>query len=198
MPHGILTAAGACFGMETNDTTTEGPLSNNLYDRLIENDVDNFRQKLSDKWHSYRQSLISDNALTDRINEAHQFLVDNGIYEKEEGAWDYEYSTADLDYLFNWLGKRLEFLDDYFGNITSTNNILNDNVFVLYPNPAQEKITLKGSFTHSTTFTVYNSLGEKIMEKPTNKDETEIDLQNLSAGMYVLEVDGERRIFYRQ
>ena len=69
------------------------------------------------KWQNYRISLLSDNALANRINDAHQFLLDNDIYSAEELAWEYTYSESDLDYMFDWLEDRLEFLDEYFDQI---------------------------------------------------------------------------------
>ena len=177
-----------------NDSTTKDIMTNNLYDRLILNDVDGFRQKLSDKWQSYRISFISDAALENRINEAHQFLSDNGIYEKEGDAWDYEYSETDLDYLFDWLEDRLEFLDDYFEDITSVNDITASTKFDIYPNPTQEYITVTGDFDSSKPVKIYNIFGELIKEENVTQD-SRIYLESLNSGLYVLALEDMRYVF---
>ncbi len=179
-----------------NDTTTKGIMTNNLYDRLILNDVDGFRQKLSDKWQSYRISLISDSALENQINEAHQYLVDNGIYEKESEVWDYEYSEADLDYLFDWLEDRLEFLDDYFKDITSVNNIAEPSKIAVYPNPALDYIMVSGDFDNSKPVKIYNVFGELIKKEILTQD-SRIYLGTLNAGFYVLQLEGVNHFFYK-
>jgi len=180
-----------------NDTTTKGILTNNLFDRLILTDVDNYRQKISDKWNSYRLSLVSDSALENTINTAHQFLKENGIYEKESEVWDYEYSEADLDYMFNWLGKRLDFLDEYFDNITDVNEVEASSNIKIFPNPAQEYITISGDFDKDEIIRIYDLIGgaKRVYSLPFNEDRIYVD--DLNPGMYILEIGSSKRIFHK-
>jgi len=179
-----------------NDPVTNGVLSNNLYDRLILNDVDGFRQKLSNKWWNYRNSLLSDSALEERINEAHQLLVDNGIYEKESDTWDYEYSESDLDYTFDWLEDRLVFLDEYFNDITAVDIVTATSNIAIYPNPAQDFITIDGDFDTSKPVKIYNTFGSLIKEDFISQ-ESRIYIGTLNAGLYVLQLDGLNHGFYK-
>ena len=180
-----------------NDTTTEGILSNNLYDRLISNDVDDFRQKLADRWHEMRSTLISDDALEDKILTANQFLKDNDIYDKEGGAWDYEYSDSKLNYIFNWLEDRLEYLDEYFDNITNVDYTQNESTLKVYPNPAQDFILISGEFNKNKVVTIYNVLGEVKSRYTRLNLESRINIEPFNSGLYIVEIGSFKSMFYK-
>lgn len=179
----------------SNDTKTEGALSNNLFDRLIETNAENFRQRISDRWNQLRTSILNDDVLEDRIHTVHQFLVSNNVYDKEESAWDYTYSSSDLDYMMGWIDDRMDFLDHYFNIITN----IEENLFEtlnLFPNPAGEYISISGIAKMPTSIAVYNLFGEQILQfnhMQTNK----IQIQGLRPGAYLLSVEGTMKLFYK-
>lgn len=178
----------------SNDTNTQDALSNNLFDRIIENDVDGFRQKISDRWSDLRMTILSDNALGSRINSTNQFLIANQMYENEESTWDYEYSESDLEYMFDWIEDRLDFLDKYFDDITSVVN-QPDSSFEIYPNPAFDYLIVRGNFKLYNSIRVYNIFGT-LMKKVDKLSENEkISIQNLTPGTYILEIGGSRKFF---
>lgn len=178
-----------------NDTTTKGALSNNLFDRLIENDVDGFKQKISDKWFAYRQSFLSDNALEETINEAHQFLLDNDIYAQEEEVWDYNYSLNDLNYMFDWLEDRLIFLDDYFGDITSTESLNESTGLDIFPNPAFDILRIQHLSHDSKEYSIYNLMGVVVMKG--NIEYNQVDIRHLPAGTYILDCLQKKTVFQK-
>jgi hypothetical protein len=180
----------------TNDSKTEGVLSNNLFDRIIENDVEGFRKKISDRWNNLRMSLLSNDALTSRINNTNQFLITNQVYEKEESIWNYDYSGSDLTYMFEWINDRLEFLDQYFNELTSVVHPSAEN-FKVYPNPAYDYIHVVGSFRPSISAKVYNMYGVLLIENDGFSEDKKISIQDLSPGMYIIEIGGDRNIFYK-
>lgn len=58
------------------------------------------------------------------------------------------------------------------------------NSFVLYPNPATNVVHLKGDFDPAERVTIYNMLGQAVLNKVlTTKDES-IDLATLASGVY--------------
>ncbi|MEM9545797.1 MAG: CotH kinase family protein [Bacteroidota bacterium] len=178
-----------------NATVTTGAISNNLYDRLIENDVDDFVGRISQKWQDYRQTFLSDEALDNRINTAHQFLLDNAIYEAESEVWDYEYSDSDLDYLFNWLGKRIKFLDEYFDDITSVEQLSEDYNVSIHPNPAHNFIRITSDKNISSSVTIYNVLGQMQKVEFMDSKRITIDINDLPSGAYVVKFNGVSKLF---
>ena len=180
----------------SNDTNTQGVLSNNLFDRLIENDVDGFRQKISDRWNSLRTSLLSDEALENRINSTNQFLIANQVYEKETNTWDYEYSESNLEYIFDWIEDRLDFLDKYFNAITDVVNQSSLD-FSLYPNPAYDSINVRGDFKKNDSINIYNIFGILMEKEDWLSDKQKMSIRELPAGAYILEIKGNRKLFYK-
>ena len=51
-------------------------------------------------------------------------------------------------YLFNWLENRLEFLDEYFNEITSVNEEFHLSTLNVFPNPAVDYISFNGEFKY--------------------------------------------------
>jgi len=82
------------------------------------------------------------------------------------------------------------YIDSCAGNI-GVNEIKKDNLLVLYPNPASNKITIT-STKEFRSIKVYNLLSELVMEKNIKlSKETELDVRSLPSGMYLVNVDGK-------
>lgn len=60
------------------------------------------------------------------------------------------------------------------------------NNIVIYPNPAKNFITIKGEFDESESITIFNLLGQKIMDKELTSNEDKIDVSSLSNGIYTI------------
>lgn len=180
----------------SNDSKTEGALSNNLFDRIIATDAGSFRQRISDRWNQLRMTILADDALEDRIHTANQFLLSNQVYEKEESIWEYVYSTSDLDYMFGWIDDRLEFLDGYFNTITSIEE-QQPEAFNIYPNPAQDYITVSQDTDHTVKINIFNILSNEVVKTETLNQKTDIFIGDLHPGLYVLRHMGSNQLFYK-
>lgn len=64
--------------------------------------------------------------------------------------------------------------------------------YTLYPNPAQQTITisLPTINTKPLTATIYNMFGQVLQSIPIITQTTKVELENLSSGMYFLEIEG--------
>lgn len=71
-----------------------------------------------------------------------------------------------------------------YSNIVEVSCLLNDDEFISYPNPASERITVKGNGKVS----VYNMLGENIYESDVDK-EMSLDLSRHPKGTYSIIFD---------
>ncbi|MDF1695182.1 MAG: CotH kinase family protein [Saprospiraceae bacterium] len=181
----------------SNDSITEGILSNNLYDRLIESDADGFRQKVSDQWKTLRTTLFSNESIKSRITNAHQFLLSNSIYTQESGPWEYTYSESDLTYMMNWIDARLAFLDSYFDAITDTNDLNSTSNITFYPNPAINYIILRNVWTKNQSFQIYSMEGRLQKSGSLTQLEDQISISDLESGMYILAIAGNSSRFYK-
>ncbi len=69
-------------------------------------------------------------------------------------------------------------------NLAVAQNV-KENV-VIYPNPAKNQITIKGEFDTAESITIYNILGQKVMDKATISNEEKVDVSKLSNGVYTI------------
>lgn len=56
----------------------------------------------------------------------------------------------------------------------------------VYPNPASTNITIKGDFIADQNISIYNVLGQKVMENTLKFDENVLDISSLSLGVYTI------------
>lgn len=56
----------------------------------------------------------------------------------------------------------------------------------VYPNPATNSLTVKTNFTHSEKVSVYNMIGQKVLEKTMENGELVFDVSQLSPGVYAV------------
>jgi len=67
--------------------------------------------------------------------------------------------------------------------------------FDIYPNPAKGYFTIKTNGINTQKGKIYNSLGAEAMRFEVTKEETEIDISNLPAGVYFIKLgEGVKRI----
>jgi Protein of unknown function (DUF1566)/Secretion system C-terminal sorting domain len=86
---------------------------------------------------------------------------------------------GDVQYVFNYV----RCVRDLSG-ATSINEKINIK-FNIYPNPAQSKIVISSDY-ELKTISIYNSLGEKVMEQSPNRKDITIKISNLPNGVYVI------------
>lgn len=94
---------------------------------------------------------------------------------------------GDVQYVFNYVRC--------VRDISETNSVTEnqDLNFIVYPNPAQNKITILSDHL-LTNIAIYNTLGEKILDLSSNKNEVSINTIKLSEGFYIIiasTIDGE-------
>jgi spore coat protein CotH len=95
---------------------SHGMLENGLYKRLMELDVEDFREKLERSWEQYRTSVFMEDSLTAPFKRNVDLLKRNGAIERENLRWPGAASDmrAELDYLRQWTALRLDYLDQVF------------------------------------------------------------------------------------
>ena len=66
----------------------------------------------------------------------------------------------------------------------------------VYPNPTKHFVTVEAE--NMTEVSVYNLLGQCVMQKVAEESQTTIDLQNVSEGLYLLRVKTENGIISKR
>lgn len=91
------------------------------------------------------------------------------------------YSAADEFYLF---------VDDITITTTLGASDFNSNKFTMYPNPVKDILNIGYNKTISDV-AIYNILGQEVLVKTVNTDQSQINVTNLSKGTYLVKVTTE-------
>lgn len=178
----------------SNDTETQDLLTNGFYDRLINDCSENgFRDKLRSKWQSLRQNDITHSSIMNMFNTNYNLLLQNGVYERETLVWDdFDYYTGNLTYMSDWITDRLSYLDTVFNeecDILSRNEFDSQkNNFKIYPNPASDFVEINSTIESIFSLEIYNNLGQIVLTENFNTQQKQIDLSNLSKGIYIFKI----------
>ncbi|MFT5185051.1 MAG: spore coat protein H [Flavobacteriales bacterium] len=93
-------------------------LSNHLFDRLLETNAGDFRNKVKLRWSALRSDVFSNAGLENLFTHNFNLVGASGVIQIENDSWG---SAIDIeqeqDYLFEWLEGRLPFLDAYFESL---------------------------------------------------------------------------------
>ena len=69
------------------------------------------------------------------------------------------------------------------------NETENGNLFSVFPNPAKNQINIKADATLiGSIYTVFDNLGKKVLSGKINSENTIVELENLSGGVYLLSI----------
>lgn len=99
-------------GREMNITTDI--LTNNLFTRLWDENPNEYRTRVKQRWQNLRQSHFSDESLFTSINKHIVKFNEEHIFERESILWKQPHSEEQALFLNTWLKKRLIFLDTRF------------------------------------------------------------------------------------
>lgn len=96
---------------------TNAILTNGFYRRLLENPI--FVAELKDRWATLKTGLLSQNNLSAMFTENFNYLKNNGVYERErlDETFPFNYSDTEIDFINNWIGTRLNYLENYFNDL---------------------------------------------------------------------------------
>jgi len=61
--------------------------------------------------------------------------------------------------------------------------------YIIYPNPASSKITLSGTYEGDKKITIYNVLGQTMLQSSVKGFETILDVSTLNSGVYFISVN---------
>ena len=169
-------------------------LTNGMYDRLIISKSIIFNNSASNRWLYLRNNLLKESNLIHNISSEHNFLVRNGNYTRERLKWGQEsIDLSILEYTYEWLNDRIEFLDTYFSfHILGINgNILTPELVNIYPNPVISKFKIMMLEKAELYYYVFNTSGTLLGQGfASNRDA--INVEYLSRGIYFLKIRNDQ------
>lgn len=123
----------------------------NLYHRLSSLNVDNYNEKVANRYHELRKTYFCEENLISRYQGYYDMLVKSGAASREETKWSEDSDIggyplnfkSEIEYIKNWIINRLNYLDT--------------NQFPISTNISE--IHQKESLSPKTT---YNMLGQKV------------------------------------
>lgn len=123
----------------------------NLYHRLSSLNVDNYNEKVANRYHELRKTYFSEENLISKYQGYYDMLVKSGAASREETKWSEDSDIggyplnfkSEIEYIKNWIINRLNYLDT--------------NQFPVSTNISE--IHQKESLSTKTT---YNMLGQKV------------------------------------
>ena len=86
----------------------------------------------------------------------------------------------------------------FYDNTGLQENYMTSYGFYIYPNPAREILIIefqKDKTFQNTTISIYNIQGQLCRQIVSNQSKTEIDIQDLSTGLYFVKLNNEKESF---
>ena len=176
---------------------TDDTLSNGLYDRLIISNDIIFNNGASNRWFDLRNNILKEDNLTENILVKYNFLSKNGNYIRESLKWGQEsIDHSILEYTYEWLSKRIEFLDDYFRFhiLGIKENTLSPEHLNIYPNPVTSTFKIIKTEEKSFNYYIFDISGI-LLNQGFISSKDSINVKHLSSGTYFLKIiDNETRL----
>ena len=140
-------------------------VSMNVYERLIRLNVDNFNQKVIDRYHDLRPNLLSTDQLTARYISYFDAVSLSGAAAREEALWSEDTDIkgrelnfeSEIYYITYWLARHMQYLDEHVFKPTTNPTDGIREVKNSYDTPASAS-----GFNTPASTPVYNLNGQKI------------------------------------
>jgi len=95
--------------------TMNSIMSNKLFDRLYDLDVNDYRNKVKLAWDEINNESILDLDIINKFTENINSLIQSNAHIREYEKWDLNSNISDeLNYINNWISDRIIILSDYF------------------------------------------------------------------------------------
>jgi hypothetical protein len=82
----------------------------------------------------------------------------------------------------------------YYSDIVGINEIIDNSIFTIYPNPANDYIMINVGLSNMNEIQIFNVYGQCVMSVDTqnNISEYRLDISNLPAGMYFIRITNDK------
>jgi hypothetical protein len=98
------------------------------------------------------------------------------------------YMKTDLAQAFVYHVMADEFHENYTGIIEAQQN--NNSDIIIYPNPTADRISIISPENQNLNLSLYNIVGELVIQRKLAGNTNEVDVSSLSKGVYIVKVSG--------
>ncbi|MDD7885739.1 T9SS type A sorting domain-containing protein [Flavivirga sp. 57AJ16] len=84
-------------------------------------------------------------------------------------------------------------------SLSTEENIINNDKFMIFPNPVEDIVTIKFPLNETKAkVTIYNLLGQQILNEEIANSNNELNIGNIESGMYLLNIETEKGIISKR
>jgi hypothetical protein len=183
-----------------NDNVTEGLLTNNLYERLLQdNSPTGFRRALAKRWASLRTNLITEEYIMGKFRTQHDYLLRNNVYKRERLAWPtYTYRATQLTYMTTWLHARLAYLDGAFAQpadaVLAAAPAAASARATLFPNPAHDYLSVELPAGAGPSQVSIRDLSGHLVLQASLSGSTRVPVGHLAKGLYAVVLESQAAV----
>ncbi len=173
------------------DSSAAGIFANNrLFVRLSQDcRPGGFSEQVVNRWDQLRSNAFSLDTWVRAYRTQYEFLLRNGVYERELVAWpDTRPTEGQMTFIETWLTARFDFLDELLAEPcrapVATRDLQTGRLSV-YPNPADAYLMIDGSPSEPYDVSLYDALGRRRIWTTVTGGQS-VDIRALPAGIYRL------------
>ena len=173
--------------------SASGLMSNGFFDRLSDDcSANGFAALVKTRYNTLRQDVLTQAYIMEKIRGQYEELVSVGAYERETEAWpEYQVNEGELDYIADWLERRLYYLDVELNGDCGTwdsKEILDSRFVEVFPNPAKDRINLRfgEAVSGGASICMYDMTGRMVYSANTTDQAISITTSGLPNGLFTL------------
>ena len=129
---------------------------------------------------------------TEVIGTAGEYYLNSGGFNLHWTVGEIAISNFDQQHMILAEGFHQTYLDIYITDVWKTPE--NEINIAVFPNPAQNWITIDTDYSDELQFKIINISGQQVITAQTKAGKTQVDIQNLPAGMYLLNISKENQL----
>ncbi|MFA8300168.1 MAG: CotH kinase family protein [Hyphomicrobiales bacterium] len=175
-----------------NYPSTEEIITNILFDKCIKYNVSDFNQLVKERWQNTKTNIFDKENLKKRFNNAYNILTSNNVYEREKLVFpNYKFDNESLQYIYNWIDGRLDFIDSHFNTLNVRENEDPNKEYTFYPNPAKNFIIVHNECKDQQSKVEILDITGKVLLKDYIASSKMISTENLQSGIYFIKINKE-------
>ena len=172
-----------------HEDDVEGLKTNGFFNRLVDDcSTNGFANKLRTRYNSLRQGALSQSHIMEMIQNQYETLVAQGAYARESEAWpEYSVNEGEIDYIDDWLQRRLAYLDVEINSDCGTWEVdeTDENAWmVVFPNPAHERINIRFGEAVPSVVRIYDMTGHLVYSGSHTAQSLTVSVQGFRSGIY--------------
>jgi len=156
-----------------------------------------FTNELKCRWLHWRSEVLNTTNIFDKMDSIANYVGEAQVREYTQYSFTENFST-EIDTLKSWITNRLNWMDANMpgtclpAGIAETPGL--ENSFRVYPNPFSYDFTIYNLKAAKYDLTIYNSIGENILQQSGNNREETIRL-TVPEGIYFLQIKSSGELF---